>query len=354
MMTSFKIVKYYLLNVSIWIVAYFVLNFLQFENNTIQYSEIITYSIWGGIFSGITWGLLFQISIYFRNRISNYLSRVLFTISTIFLSTVILVLLLYILSKFIDLQNIPKTIKQLPKFYESRNFSVLLTHSFIIALLYHFVYEMDRKLGKGVLLKFLLGHYYTPKEIKQVFLFIDLKSSSYYAEQLGHFKYSKLVQDCFNDLSNPIAKNNARIHQFVGDEVVLTWRIDKKLDPNNCIQCYIDFVDLLKSKEEYYLKNYNLLPVFKGGIHSGKVMVAQVGQHKSEIAYHGDAINTASRIQGMCNELKSNLLISRSFVEFVKSRGKSKFKFNSMGQFILKGKLELVELFMLTGNRKKI
>lgn len=40
--------------------------------------------------------------------------------------------------------------------------------------------------------------------------------------------------------------------------------------------------------------------------------VAEVGKYKKEIAYHGDTINTASRIQGKCNELNQELLISEN------------------------------------------
>ena len=35
---------------------------------------------------------------------------------------------------------------------------------------------------------------------------IDLKSSTQAAEQLGHKKYSLLIQDCFRDLSDLIVK----------------------------------------------------------------------------------------------------------------------------------------------------
>lgn len=86
-------------------------------------------------------------------------------------------------------------------------------------------YEIDRKLGQGVLLKFLLGQYYQPKEEERVFLFMDLKSSTFYAEKLGHFKYSRLIQDCFKDISSAVVKNHAQIYQYVGDEVVLTWNL---------------------------------------------------------------------------------------------------------------------------------
>ena len=39
-------------------------------------------------------------------------------------------------------------------------------------------------------------------------------------------------------------------------------------------------------------------------------MVVEVGSFKKELAYHRDVINTAARIQHMCNTLQSTLLIS--------------------------------------------
>jgi adenylate cyclase len=35
-----------------------------------------------------------------------------------------------------------------------------------------------------------------------------------------------------------------------------------------------------------------------------------VGEIRKELAYHGDVLNTAARIQGKCNEFKKRLLVS--------------------------------------------
>jgi len=66
----------------------------------------------------------------------------------------------------------------------------------------------------------------------------------------------------------------------------------------------------LKKRERYYGKKYKILPKFKAGIHYGKIMVAEVGSYKKELAFHGDVINTAARLQGCCNEFGKSLLIS--------------------------------------------
>jgi adenylate cyclase len=44
----------------------------------------------------------------------------------------------------------------------------------------------------------------------------------------------------------------------------------------------------------------------------GKVTVAEIGDIKREIAYHGDVLNTAARLQEQCKKFKSNLLISHN------------------------------------------
>jgi adenylate cyclase len=68
----------------------------------------------------------------------------------------------------------------------------------------------------------------------------------------------------------------------------------------------------LEDKKDYFLNTYGVFPEFKAGISLGFVTVAEVGELKTEIAYHGDVLNTASRIQGYCNKLNKQLLTSES------------------------------------------
>jgi adenylate cyclase len=52
-------------------------------------------------------------------------------------------------------------------------------------------------------------------------------------------------------------------------------------------------------------------------MHAGTVIVTTVGKQKKEIVYHGDVLNTTSRIEGKCNELKQKLLISEDMLDYV-------------------------------------
>ena len=95
----------------------------------------------------------------------------------------------------------------------------------------------------------------------------------------------------------------------------------------------------LERKSEYYQSTYGVQPEFKAGVNGGSVIVTEVGKYKKEIAYYGDVLNVAARIQSKCNELGKDLLISGSLKERLASRESGDdLRLADMGELDLKGK----------------
>lgn len=202
--------------------------------------------------------------------------------------------------------------------------------------------EIDRKLGVGNFWKLLTGRFYNPKEEERIFMFIDLKGSTSTAEKLGHIKFNAFLQDCFYDLAI-VSKHLVAVYQYVGDEVVLSWNYKNGFKNENFIKAFFAFDKILSDKSDYYLEKYGILPYFKTGINFGPIVVAEVGSSKREICCHGDTLNTASRIQGLCNKLNSKMLIPEKLYEKVKnSQG---FNFEDVGCVELQGKKKELRLF---------
>ncbi|MEM8846230.1 MAG: adenylate/guanylate cyclase domain-containing protein [Bacteroidota bacterium] len=219
-------------------------------------------------------------------------------------------------------------------FASDRGSGAIYFYVFSVDLMLSVLRQVNLMLGEGNLYKLFLGKFYTPNEEKRVFMFLDLQSSTELAEKLGHIKYSMLVQECFNDLGTAIS-DKAEIYQYVGDEAVITWKLNEGIENQNCLKAFYNFKKLLAEKEEFYKKNYGCVPFFKAGVHMGIVTVTEVGKYKKEIAYHGDTINTAARIQGKCNELRSELLLSEALKNELPSK---RFQYTEMGAVALKGK----------------
>ncbi|WP_171594690.1 adenylate/guanylate cyclase domain-containing protein [Marinifilum caeruleilacunae] len=333
-----------------WILAFFFLMAFQVEETKLLSTSRVAdlnNSFWSGILAGFIWGIIFKVSRSLRRYIPTYSLSIITSVSVNILSAYLLLYVIYHLSDIFIFDDFPKSFQQLMDLYNSQMFYSILAYFFIVGTLIEIFIEIDNKLGRGVLIKFLLGRYYKPKEEERIFLFMDLKSSTSYAERLGHFKYSRLIQDCFKDISPAIAKNEAQIYQYVGDEVVLTWKLEDGVKNKRCLQVFFDFMDELNKKKAYYQKEYGLIPVFKAGVHSGKVMVAEVGELKSEIAYHGDAINTASRIQGLCNSYQSKLLVSGNLIQELKSNQFFDGWYEPLGSVLLNGKQLTTTLYKI-------
>jgi len=236
-------------------------------------------------------------------------------------------------AKFVDSPIIKYT-----ELFSGNIFYASTIYTSIMVIVISFIKQMNTKFGPGILIPMFLGRFRRPRIEERIFLFMDLKDSTTYAETLGSLKFSELIQDCFSDVNKVIPPFNAEIYQYVGDEVVLTWRSEEGLRNNNCIKFFFAFQKLLQKRKDYYMNKYNFLPEFKAGANKGDITVAEVGDFKREIAYHGDTINTASRIQNVCNTYGKSFIISEGlkneidventfitdFIDSIKLKGKEK------------------------------
>ena len=205
---------------------------------------------------------------------------------------------------------------------------------------------MNRKFGFGQMWKMFLGKYNKPVTENRLFMFLDLKDSTTIAEKLGHIIYSKLLQQCFHDLNKIVIKSRAEIYQYVGDEAVLTWEVKSYDDVfSKPVQLFFDFKKRLKKREAYYQSRFGLLPEFKAGLNAGVVTVAEIGDLKREIAYHGDVVNTASRLRSACNEFKKQFLASEYVVDNL--RNNAEHSIQGIGEVNLRGKKKPIKVFSI-------
>jgi len=222
----------------------------------------------------------------------------------------------------------------------------IITYLVLAIIFMNFILQVSRKFGPGNLLKLISGKYSKPKIEKRIFMFMDLKGSTAIAESLGHQRYSSLMQNCFHDLTDIVIKYKALIYQYVGDEVVLSWDMENGSKNLNCIKAYFAYFKKLQAHKDYYLTKFELFPYFKCGLDCGEVTVAEIGDIKREIAYHGDVLNVAARIEKQCTPLNKKMIISED-LEKILPDNMDGFTKEPIGVIELRGKREKVLLFSI-------
>jgi adenylate cyclase len=221
----------------------------------------------------------------------------------------------------------------------------LLHHSLgwvILFLLTQVAIEFYEKYSPGVFWDILMGRYIRPKVEKRIIMFLDLTDSTPIAEKLDSKKYFSFIRDFIYYVSIALLEYHGRIYQYVGDEIVVSWRYNQE-NKENCIKALIMSARMLKRNEASFRKRYGFMPKFKAGIHAGEVTVGEIGIIKKDIAMSGDIMNTAARIRTACDELHFKYLVSKDFLD----DAEFPWPTESLGAIDLKGKSESTELFAL-------
>ena len=203
--------------------------------------------------------------------------------------------------------------------------------------------EIKEYIGNRLLYDLILGRYHHPNQEIRIFMFLDMKSSTTIAENMGHAKYFQLIKAYYADMTNPILETDGEIYQYVGDEIVISWPETKGIYSSNCIECFRKIEDELLRKGDIYMKKFGLIPSFKAGFHIGEVTTGEIGIIKKDIIYTGDVLNTTARIQAECNNYNAKALISNDLLK--KLPKENEFSFTNIGKLTLRGKSEEIKLY---------
>jgi len=184
----------------------------------------------------------------------------------------------------------------------------------------------------------------------RIFMFMDLISSTSYAEKLGYSKYSRFIQDIYYELDEYVLLTKGSIYQYVGDEVVLIWKYKDGISNANCLRFFFLFKERLEELEKYFLNKYGVFPKFRAGFHFGEVAIVEVGGIlRRDFVFHGDVVNTTSRICSKCKQLNENILLSKELADELNED--KELDFESVGQYQLKGKAKETELYRINENQ---
>jgi adenylate cyclase len=315
---------------------------------TAVFMYLIYYEGWQSIAAGLCIGFFIPLSLFFYStRIARkYLIKtnliILLTINTIAHVIVIFIVALFFVVIFYMRGNFNQIINNISFLY-SQSFIIGVGFGLGLTLIFNFFYILNTLIGRKVLGKLFMGMYRNPIEVDRVFMFLDIKSSTTIAEQIGHTKFLSLVNDFFYDIVEPVRQTRGDIYKYVGDEAIITWKTKDATKESNCLRCFFLIQEVIENKKTYYQKKYSLVPEFKAGLHGGISVTGELGYTKREIAYMGDVLNTTARIEEACKTYNEPILISKSLM--LQMNDQEEYKFSEVGKDKLRGKEQEISLF---------
>jgi adenylate cyclase len=223
-----------------------------------------------------------------------------------------------------------------PRFYVSAGVS------FLVALVFSLTMNMRRLLGPRVLGNLLVGRYAAPREEDRVFLFVDLVASTQIAERIGPTRFLGLLDRFVSDLGGPILASGGEIYRYVGDEVIVTWPLDRGARDAACVTCLLAMRERIAEAAPDYQRAFGITPQFRAALHAGRVVAGEMGDAKREIVFLGDAVNTTARIEQACRDVGVWALISDDVLRHLTLP--PGITLRALGPVALKGKAEAISL----------
>ena len=351
-MASRRIIYYklqVLINITIiWVIFAFLFLYnivfieLDFKNHNSLFLFSLAFAIVGFIVSA---ALVF----YLKNAFRDYplwLSVLIKLVFTFFLFVVVAFAMLAVYFVFSKHKTYDEFVNTFYKeVFLTRAFLIFMIDLGIMTLLTILILEVTDKYGPGAFWGMMRGKYNKPKIENRIFIFLDINDATTIAEKLGHTKYFRLLREFFADITIPILANGGEIYQYVGDEVVLSWK-NTPLNKIRCLKFIRHAYFVVKRKESRYIKRFGVAPSFKTGMHAGEVTAGVIGIVKKDLVYSGDTLNTTARIRGKCHELNHQFVLSGDFLhEFYTPHS---YQITEIGEMEFKGRTEKEKLYALS------
>lgn len=182
----------------------------------------------------------------------------------------------------------------------------------------------------------------TPRYTEKIIFFADIVSFTSITEKLQVAEVVDLLNQFFTICTKAISAKGGEVNKFIGDCVMAYFDGDLA---DEALQASLDILSELEILRSQAPINSPLRVLYIGiGLSKGTVLEGNIGsQTKKEYAVIGDAVNVASRIEGLTRQLNRFLLFSAS----VRMNLSDRWKPVRLGDFHAKGREEIVEVYSI-------
>ena len=182
--------------------------------------------------------------------------------------------------------------------------------------------------------------------IHAVILYFDLQGFTKMSESLPGPAIIEMLNDYFAEAVEIVERHGGNVLKFMGDGMLAIFDMDQVPDARRvAINAALDMRTAFAPLNERRAKSGLATTGFTMGLHAGDVLYGNIGgKTRLDFTVIGPAVNTASRMQGMCSAVDQTIVIS---AKVAKPLMDSVPELVSLGQYRLRGVRERQELFTL-------
>jgi adenylate cyclase len=183
-------------------------------------------------------------------------------------------------------------------------------------------------------------------------LFSDLVGFTTLSEKADPEALVKQLNEYLTEMTSVVFKNGGTLDKFIGDAIMCVWGNVKTFGVQEDTRCAartaLGMRHELKKLNDGWIAE-GRMPLGMGvGINQGEVIVGNIGSHeRMDPTVIGDAVNLASRLEGLTRIYGVDILIGATAAELVRDE----FHLKSVARAQVKGKSEPVDIFTMIGSR---
>jgi adenylate cyclase len=172
--------------------------------------------------------------------------------------------------------------------------------------------------------------------------YCDLRGFTVLSERLERDALLACLNDYFDCMAGPIARQRGEILKFIGDAILAIFRLHDEPACGRAFDAAIDarnsMLELNRRRRADGLETLD----FGLALHAGEVMYGNIGTaERLDFTVIGPAVNLTTRIERLCRTLGLDLLMSGTFA------GMCSYPLRSLGRHRLTGIQRPVEIFTL-------
>ena len=182
----------------------------------------------------------------------------------------------------------------------------------------------------------------TPVEREATVLFADIAGFTSMTERAGAARTVEVLNAYFDEVTRIIGAHNGVVTQFQGDAVLATFNVPIE-DPNHARNAFHAAEEILAcaAARKYAGERIGV----RVGLNTGSVVAGNVGGGgRQSYTVHGDTVNLAARLEALCKEHGTSLLLSAAT-----ARALPGAKLVAVGNIAVRGLAEPVGVYSPSG-----